>query len=1202
MCVIRNRFLFSRGICDMRNVQISALRLLAAFLFLIISVGYASADCLSLLRENSVGLEDTGTVRTLRAGTSSELKWRFSKTTASTRKCPGRLVVEFSFDGVVRFGGDGYIAVTPEAKGLYGITEAAGSTRAFFSYPLNELPKKATSFSVKFWSVGSTRIRVAAFYVRTRDAETTYYDRVQDLEDVMRADVAIGDPVLSTQDRFDITSPISSISSANSRYVLKDYGEYFRVFSSSGALLLVSRGRLTSFSGEGNFVSTLLESGIDVFDLRSGTLAYRLRLNGGTRDFQITAVAWAESDSFLVMSLGGVGALLIKPLLMDDVEKRSSAATFGPRYQEPGHASDVIIDLGRNQYATSYYWQELTATPADPSYFTGATGASGSAMDAFTAEMGAHPFLRPGKVAAVGDWNKLNWSLAHGLTITTDLSSAGTAGLSALPTAANATAASEVNTAHQFYMHRPGGPLYIRYRALFQKRSPIAWLPRAPQALLAFMEQNGLELDENRSLQKVFSVNANEIAGIDWGPRSDIFPILSTAGKTSGPLKDFDQNATPMAPLLENLSPMIKDERAAYNRHYEMPDSGKVGLADDDKQIVFFPNNVSDEIETDSATAFLHRLGVSRISDRVLYLGHGEDALTREEKKRLAAAEKDTIRDCIGADGAIERIAPNFVRDVWVLRQPERKVWVVQSSCTGGLRGGWVFGQILILQVNSDGTFTKNVVGNSYCNEDKARCNFLGADVASLRVGIAGKSTLLLQGYNDTLIAYDLDTAKVMSEINLADEGVGAYTTMSKNGNYVLMLQQDGSFELIASSSGKTDLRGVVLDDEVVIYDSDGRFSSTEDGASFVKVKFAGVPELQSLRQFRRALFSPDIVKQLDSGMPIDGRRLSDLPLPPQLDLQAGATGKSDASVMINAPPYETTSQILLFADGAKQEIIQVPKAGIAVERTMSTRSVEAVRVAENGAESTVENASADSLPDMQRGKLYVLSLGVSDFVDPRISGLQFSSSDAKRICRSVQGLGGYSASIDLTENCDPQLYASTQTALESTAASMKANDTLVIFISTHGVRGADGEYYLLRQDTNLDALPQTALTWSSIVKTLSSSSGRIFLFLDACHSGQAGRLLQNDDLVSSINVSTESSVFVIAASKGRQRSWFSQELKAGYFANALNEILLEPAAHQRLGFNDLYQGLKARVITVTAGRQTPWLSSSFPLSNVSLN
>lgn len=1189
----------------MRNVQISAHIFLAAFLFLIISAGYASADCLSLLRGNVVSVEDTGTVRALKAGIASQLKWRLSKATEKLKKCPGRLVVEFSFDGVVRFGGDGYIAVTPGARGLYGITEAAGSTRAFFSYPLDQLPKKITAFPVKFWSVGSTRIKVAAFYVRSRDTETTYYDRVQDLQDVMRVDVAIGAPVLSAQDRFDTKAPINSTPSANGRYVLKDYGEYFRVFSSSGSLLLVSRGRLTSFSAQGDFVSTLLEGGLDIFDLRSGTLAYRLRLNGGTRDFQITAVAWAENDSFMVMSLGGQGALLVKPLLMDDVEKRSMHATLGPeaRYQEPGHASDVIVDLGRNHYATSYSWQELTAAAGDPAYFTGATGASGTAMDAFEPEMGSHPFLRPAKVTAVGDWNKLNWSADHGLTVTTDLSSAGSAGLAALPAATSGVATTASNSAHQFYMHRPGGPLYIRYRALFQKRNPISWLRTAPQALIAFIEQNGLELEENRPLRKMFSLNANEIADIDWGDRPDIFPMLPVSGKTSGPLEDFEQNAAPIAPLIENLAPMIKNEREVYNQHYEMPESGEVGLADDDSQIVFFPNNVSDEIKTESATAFLHRLGVSKISEDVLFVGHDQDALTEDEQKRLAATEEDTIFDCIGADGAIERIAPYFVRDVWLLRQPGRKIWVVQSSCTGGLRGDWIFGQVLILQVNDDGTFTKNIVGNSLCNEGKSRCNFLSADVASLRVDVAGKSTLLLQGYNDTLITYDLDSAKVVSEIDRSDQGVGAYSTLSKNGKFVLMLQQDGSFELIASTSGKTALSGIVLDDEVVIYNSDGRFSSTEDGASFVKVKFAGVSDLQSLKQFRRALFSPDILKRLDSGVPISDQRLSDLPLPPQLSLHVRTIDNNNVSVMITAPPYETPSQILLFADGAKQDLIVVPKAGISLERPMIGQSMEAVRVADNGAESTVSSARATSLPTVPRGKLYVLSVGVSDFFDPRISDLQFASSDATRICRSaLQGLGRYTASIDLSEDCDPQLYPSTEAALESTAVSMTASDTLVIFVSTHGVRGSDGEYYLLRQDTNIDALPQTALKWSSIVKTLSSSSGRIFLFLDACHSGQAGRLLQNDDLVSSINVSTESSVFVIAASKGRQKSWFSQELKAGYFANTLNEILLEPAASQRLEFNDLYQALKAKVVALTAGRQTPWLSSSFPLSNVSLN
>jgi uncharacterized caspase-like protein len=194
-----------------------------------------------------------------------------------------------------------------------------------------------------------------------------------------------------------------------------------------------------------------------------------------------------------------------------------------------------------------------------------------------------------------------------------------------------------------------------------------------------------------------------------------------------------------------------------------------------------------------------------------------------------------------------------------------------------------------------------------------------------------------------------------------------------------------------------------------------------------------------------------------------------------------------------------------------------------------------------------------------------------------------------------------YSEKIDLSGGCNPEMYPTTADVIAAATKSMTNRDSLFIFLSGHGIRGTDGQFYFLRQDTNLDRLSQTSNSWSGLMSAIASTKGRVFLFLDACHSGQAGRLLANDDLVTTIRVSSNASVFVIAASKGRQRSWENAAGHAGYFGSAISNLIRDGSAKGGMSLGTFYRTLKSQVVNETDGIQTPWMSSTHRLEDVTI-
>jgi len=153
---------------------------------------------------------------------------------------------------------------------------------------------------------------------------------------------------------------------------------------------------------------------------------------------------------------------------------------------------------------------------------------------------------------------------------------------------------------------------------------------------------------------------------------------------------------------------------------------------------------------------------------------------------------------------------------------------------------------------------------------------------------------------------------------------------------------------------------------------------------------------------------------------------------------------------------------------------------------------------------------------DLTKPNLYVLAIGVSDYLDSRYSGLKFCDDDAR-----------------------------------------------MLFVSGHGVKDARGNYYFFPHNGNCERLRSTAVAWTEFTRTMEELPCKRMLFMDTCHAGgvtglpMVARLRKKAvDATEAIRelASDEVGCVVMASSMGRELSNEDDRWGHGAFTRALLE------------------------------------------------
>lgn len=142
----------------------------------------------------------------------------------------------------------------------------------------------------------------------------------------------------------------------------------------------------------------------------------------------------------------------------------------------------------------------------------------------------------------------------------------------------------------------------------------------------------------------------------------------------------------------------------------------------------------------------------------------------------------------------------------------------------------------------------------------------------------------------------------------------------------------------------------------------------------------------------------------------------------------------------------------------------------------------------------------------------WLVAVGISKFVDTRITPLRYAGADARSI-------DDYFKNDQMPDNHRYLLVDEQATrqkileAIESIKEKVKDQDTLTIFVSSHGIGDIAGTTYLVAFDSVLDELETTAIAMRALKERIENTGCRnVILLVDSCHSGGAKTLKRPHD------------------------------------------------------------------------------------------
>lgn len=397
-------------------------------------------------------------------------------------------------------------------------------------------------------------------------------------------------------------------------------------------------------------------------------------------------------------------------------------------------------------------------------------------------------------------------------------------------------------------------------------------------------------------------------------------------------------------------------------------------------------------------------------------------------------------------------------------------------------------------------------------------------------------------------------------------------------------------------------LSGRVVDNELILYTSQGFYASTYEGAHFVHVTFPGLPGVHSFEQFARVLDRADVIAGIVTGRPLA------LPAPeitPPPEVTAAFKGSRERAEIAVSSHSETNelAAIELYEDGrfVERRDVKGTSANVVFRRAVSPHAIGMTVVAIDSRGFKSRQAPISVPPPANQKKLakntlHVVAVGVDAY--DKLGPLDGARFDAEKLVSELKSHAGYYHAVETTIRVDRDATPQTvMNDIQSAIAKAAAEDTVLFFFAGHGGRTDDGRYFMAVAQTDPDNLAQTAIEWQRAADLLGSTKGRVIAILDACHSGQtAVAPISNDGAVASLAKSTQAPMVVLAASKGRQLSEESPDGSGGVFTQTLAKLLgaerttTDTNTDGALQISEIYRNLRQSVDAVTATRQTPWL------------
>ena len=337
----------------------------------------------------------------------------------------------------------------------------------------------------------------------------------------------------------------------------------------------------------------------------------------------------------------------------------------------------------------------------------------------------------------------------------------------------------------------------------------------------------------------------------------------------------------------------------------------------------------------------------------------------------------------------------------------------------------------------------------------------------------------------------------------------------------------------------------------------------------------------------------PPVVRIL---RPTEGQEVHEPMIPVEYSIESPGSEVSLLRLLVDGRPI-SVEQGFKATGKALQAVIPVPAADCVVSVIAENRfgaSVPAtIRLRWKG-DSPVPDPVVDIRP-----RLYVLAIGVSEYQHSGVSQLGLAAKDA----RDFTGVVGLQQGVLYQEVAVRLLTDAEATrdnildALEWLQRETTARDVAMLYFAGHGLDDNSGNFYYLPVGADPAALKRTCISKGDIQSTVASVSGKILVFMDACHSGglmhDIGRRGLPADVTSVINelISAENGAVVFSSATTRQYALENPAWGNGAFTKALVEGLSGQArtsGQQKITMKTLDAYVAERVKALTEGKQSP--------------
>jgi len=484
---------------------------------------------------------------------------------------------------------------------------------------------------------------------------------------------------------------------------------------------------------------------------------------------------------------------------------------------------------------------------------------------------------------------------------------------------------------------------------------------------------------------------------------------------------------------------------------------------------------------------------------------------------------------------------------------------------------------------------------------------------------------------------------------------VASAVNISRDGRLAVAALSDGTLRWFRLSDGREDLAYFPHRNgqDWIAWVPDGYYLSSVNGDNYVGWHLNrgrdAAPDFFRAVQFDRILYRPDAVaaafrsaggpaprsaalKALGADFEI--RKLGEI-APPRLrlrplELTTGADGRQravlelraeggqleirDLTVFVNNIPVTPASERRIAAGEARQ---LVRRLTVELADAANQVRVEAFNgVAMGVAEAFVARPEVVRLAPPP-GDLYVLAIGANVF--PRLPAtmhLAYAVRDAEELAKTLQvrGTGQFGRVHVRLLTDDAEIKPDRAAVLKALEFVQQARpqDTAVIFLASHGVSDAAGNYYFVPRDAraeDVQALDKgraapSLLPWTAFFDTLRGTAGRRLLIVDTC---QARNIEGRFEAHSLMKRSAASLFSLVVASKGNEESQEYPPGKHGLFTYALLQALAPASDTNRDGvvsLNEVFEAARPlvdRLRDKRTGAQTPQIVAPVPLGDLPL-